>query len=139
MESGKNKLLDAKVETKIVLSGLWVVIMLLYVYCDIFSLYQTGQVEKIISGKMGFLDINQASLAMASVLMMAPIIMIGLCLILPAGINRAFNIVVGVIYLIVNSGNMVGETWVYYYLFGVCEITVVVVLIIRAIRWPVEK
>jgi hypothetical protein len=92
-----------------------------------------------VNGKMGFLDINQFTLVTASILMIIPTLMIGLCLVLPAKINRLLSIIVGIMYVFVNIGNLVSETWFYYYIFGITEILVIVVLLIKAIKWPAEK
>ena len=44
---------DVKINVKMKLSALWVALMLLYIYADIFSLYRPGQIEKMMEGLMG--------------------------------------------------------------------------------------
>jgi hypothetical protein len=129
-------LVNTTVDTKVVLAGLWVSQMILYAYCDILSIYRTGQIENILRGKMGFLDVTQQSLVVASILMIIPALMISLSLVLKAKINKIVNIVVGVAYLMVDIGNVVCETWAYYYAFGTAEILIIVVILYRAVRWP---
>lgn len=139
MDNKNKDFVNYKVDTKIVLAGFWLVVMILYVYCDIFSLYRTGQIENILNGKMGFLDINQSTLIIASILMIIPTLMIGFCLLLPASLNRLLNIIIGVVYTIVNIGNIISETWIYYYIFGVFEIFAIALIITKAIKWPTQK
>jgi hypothetical protein len=43
MEQTKKNLVDVKIETKILLAGFWLVVMLLYVYCDIFLYIEQGK------------------------------------------------------------------------------------------------
>ncbi len=65
--------------------------------------------------------------------------MIIFCLLLPATINRFMNIVIGILYIFVNIGNIVGETWIYYYVFGILEIIAIGIVIIKSIKWPQES
>lgn len=139
MKRNKKDFINTKADTKIVLAGYWLVLMILYVYCDIFSFYRTGQIENILNGKMGFLDVNQFTLVIASILMIIPTLMIGLCLLLPACLNRLINIIIGIAYFIVNIGNIASETWAYYFIFGLIEILTIAVIITTAIKWPTHK
>ena len=65
---------DVKINVKMKLSELWVALMLVYIYCDIYSLYRTGQIEEMISGRMGPFPVTQGSLLAASILMMVPLL-----------------------------------------------------------------
>lgn len=85
---------------------------------------------------MGFLDVNQVTLAVASILMIIPIFMIALSLILRAPMNRAANVTAGCIYTLIQIGNIVGESWAYYYVFGVAELMVIAAIIYTALFWP---
>ena len=53
---------DVKINVKMKLSALWVALMLLYIYADIFSLFRPGQIEEMISGRMGPFPVTQGSL-----------------------------------------------------------------------------
>ncbi len=132
----KPSLSERKVDTKLVIMSAWIVLMCLYIYCDIFSLYRPGSIESISRGKMGFLDVSQTSLFIASVLMVIPIMMILVSILASARINRIINLVTSTIYLLVNIANLVSETWGYYYLFGLLEVGMVVFIFIKSLRWP---
>jgi hypothetical protein len=112
------------------LSALWATLMFLYVYADVLSLYRPGELDEIREGKMGPLDATQGTLLVASVLVIIPALLIFLSLVLPSHINRWTNLVAGVVFTLVNIGNLVGERWVYYWVFGILEI-VVTLLIVR--------
>ena len=119
------------------LSALWATMMFLYVYADVLSLYRPGELDEIRDGMMGPLDVSQSTLVAASVVVIIPALMIFLSLILPSRINRRTNIAAGVVFTLVNISNLLGETWVYYWVFGILEI-VVTVLIVRY-AWKVSE
>ena len=104
--------------------------MFLYVYADVLSFYRPGELDDIRDGRMGPVEVSQAALLAASVVVILPACMIVLSLVLPPRINRWTNTVAGVVFTLVNVVNVLGETWVYYWVFGILEI-VVTVLIVR--------
>jgi hypothetical protein len=135
----KPSLLDHKVDTKLVIMSAWIAVMCLYIYCDIFSLYRPGYIDSIARGKMGFLDISQMSLFFASLMMVIPSMMIFISTLATARASRIINLVAGAIYFLVNIGNLLAETWGYYYLFGLLELGLVIFIFIRALRWPKQS
>jgi cbb3-type cytochrome oxidase subunit 3 len=126
---------DVKINVKMKLSALWVALMLLYIYADWFSLFRTGQIEEMISGRMGPFPVTQGSLLSASILMMIPAVMVFLSLTLKPKINRWVNIILGVLYTFVNISNLIGETWVYYIFSGVVEIVFTFLIVGYAWKW----
>ena len=124
-----------KVNVKIKLSALWAVLMFLYIYADIFSLYRPGQVEGMIAGRMGFLPVTQGALFSASLLMLIPAAMVFLSLMLKQKVDRWANIILGVLYTAVNIGNLVGETWAFYILFGIVELALTLLIVGHAWKW----
>jgi len=73
------------------------------------------------------------------ILMAVPALMILVCLFIRrAAIAKWINVVAGVVYTIVNVGNLVGESWAYYWLYGVIEIAVTVGAVVLAVKWPKE-
>jgi len=132
----KKALADTKINVKIILAALWTVLMILFIYADIFSLFRTGQIEKMMSGHMGPFLVSQNSLLVASLLMVIPALMIIISLTLKPKINRYINIVVALVYVFVEIGNMIGETWIYYLVYGIIEVIITVFIILKAIKWP---
>ena len=129
------KMEDVKINVKMKLSALWAVLMLIYIYADHFSLFRTGQIEEIISGRMGPFPVTQGSLLTASILMMIPAVMVFLSLTLRARVNRWVNIILGVLYTFVNFGNLIGETWVFYISFVVVELALTLLIAWQAWKW----
>jgi hypothetical protein len=127
---------DIKVNTKIKLSALWVSVMFLYIYADILSLFRPGEVQEILEGRMGPFPATQGSLLTASILMIIPALMVFFSLALNVKANRNVNILFGALYTLVNISNLIGETWVYYLVFGVVEIVMTLLIIWHAWKWP---
>ena len=126
---------DVKVNVGMKLSALWVALMLLYIYADIFSLYRPGRIEKMMEESMGPFPVTQGSLLAFSILMMIPAIMVFLSLTLKPKVNRWANITLGVLYTLVNISNLIGETWAYYILFGIVEIALTLLIVGYAWKW----
>ena len=128
-----------KIITRFKLIGLWITLMLLYIYCDIYSFHRTGYIDEMSAGKIGPFEVSQGLLAAFGALMIIPTLMILVCLFLNQKINKWFNIVIGALYTLVNIGNLVGETWVYYWIYGLIETAITVIVIITAIKWKKEE
>jgi hypothetical protein len=129
----------AKVNTKIRLAAAWTALIALYIYADFLSLYRPGQLDEIRRGVLGPFDVSQATLLIASLIVMLPAVMIVFSLLLPARVNRLLNVVLAILYTLVNISNLIGEEWAYYYLFGIAEIAVTVHLFLTAWRWQVKE
>jgi cbb3-type cytochrome oxidase subunit 3 len=117
------------------ISALWVALMLLYIYADILYMYRPGQVEEMIAGRMGPFPATQTSLLAASILVAIPAVMVFLSLTLKPTVGRWANIILGVLYTAVNIGNLIGETWTFYILFGIVEIALTLLLVAYAWKW----
>ena len=132
----KTALVERTVDTKLIIMAAWIAMMCLYVYCDMYSLFRPGQLGSMTNGKMGFFDVTQASLFWAGVMMAIPSLMIFVSVLATAGVSRIINIVASAIYILVNIGNLIGETWAYYYLFGLLELGMVIFIFVKSLRWP---
>ena len=126
---------DVKISVRFKLSALWAALMFLYIYADIISLWRPGQIEEMISGRMGPFPVTQGSLFTASMLMVIPAVMVFLSLTLKPRVDRWANIVLGVLYTCVNISNLIGETWIYYLTSGVVELAVTLLIVWYAWKW----
>ena len=124
-----------ELNTKIKLAALWTSLMILYIYADIFSLYRPGHLGHIEEGLMGPLQANQTNLAVAGLLMAIPALMIAFSVIFKAKTSKIVNILVSILYILVNIGNLIGETWVYYIFYGVLEIAINMYIVYIAFKW----
>lgn len=127
---------DVEVDVKVKLSALWVTLMFLYVYVDIFSFYKPGTVENILVGKVWEFDITQTWALSALILMTIPSVMIFLSLVVKPSVNRWINIIVALFYILVSAGNAVGETWSYYYAGAAVEVILLALIVWFAWKWP---
>jgi hypothetical protein len=64
--------------------------------------------------------------------------MVPACLFLKAQAAKWLSAAVGTVYTLVNIGNLVGETWAYYWIYGVLEIAMTIGIVIAATRWKKE-
>lgn len=119
-----------------ILSALWATMMFLYVYADVLSLYRPGVLDEIRDGEMGPLDVSQFTLVAAATMVIVPALMIFLSLILPSRASRWANISAGVVFTLVNISNLIGETWVYYWMFGLLEIVATLLIVRYAWKIP---
>ncbi|WP_438857130.1 DUF6326 family protein [Enterococcus sp. AZ007] len=113
---------------------LWISLVLLYIYADIFSFYRSGYISKVIYGQMGPLTVNQSTLLFSSLLMLIPVLMIILSITMNIRRVYVLNCVIGTVYLIVNISNLIGETWLYYLVYGIIEILITLLIMRTAFR-----
>jgi hypothetical protein len=123
------------VSVRVTLAGAWATLIALYIYADFLSLYRPGQLEEVGRGGLGPFDVSQATLVIASLIVMIPALMIVLSLLLSPAVNRSVNLALAVVYTLVNISNLIGEGWVYYLLFGASEIAVTALIFLKAWRW----
>jgi hypothetical protein len=126
---------DVRIPVKMKLSALWAALMFLYIYADHFSLFRPGLLEEMMGGRMGPFPVTQGSLLTAAILMLVPALMVFLSLALKTRGARWANIILGLVYTAVNIGNLVGETWAYYLLFGIVELALTLLIAGYAWRW----
>jgi hypothetical protein len=111
------------VDVKIVLSGLWVSMLFVFAYVDIFGFWRADVINGALDGKVpgaGF-EIDQAFLALTTAYILIPSLMVAVSLLAPARINRTTNVVVSLLY-VVSWSSILGETWVYFILGSVVEV-----------------
>jgi hypothetical protein len=90
----------------------------------------------MMNGKMGPFEISQMSLFWAGLLMVIPSMMILVSALATAKTGRIVNLAACPLYFLVNVGNLLGESWAYYYLFGLLELGLVIFIFVMALRWP---
>jgi Family of unknown function (DUF6326) len=131
-------LLDLKVDVKIVLSAIWVSMMFVFAYVDIFGYWRADVINGALDGKVPVSDfeINQTFLTIITLYIIIPSLMVVFSLVAPARINRPVNIVGSLIYAVTIIASMVGESWTYYLLGSVVEVFLLLNLARVAWTWP---
>jgi hypothetical protein len=126
---------DIKVHVRFKLFALWSSVMFFYIYGDYFELYQPGKLQEMISGGMPFGAVSQGVLMEMAAIMVIPSLMPFLSLVLPTGVNRWMNIVVGAVYSVIMILAIRGG-WHFYILFGLIEVALTVLIMWYAWTWP---
>ena len=129
---------DAGVDVKIVLSGLWVTMLFVFACVDIFGFWRADVINGALHGKVpraGF-AIDQTFLALTTVYILIPSLMVAVSLLAPARINRPTNVVVSLLYVVSVVLSALGETWVYFILGSVVEVALLLTIARVAWAWP---
>ena len=132
---------DVKINIKIKLSALWVTVMFLFAYVDIMGNYQPGHIENIMSGEVAGFQITQVWLLGVIILMAIPSLMVFLSIALKPKVNRWANIIVGILFIVVQLGsNFLGEpSWVYYKFASIVEVVLLLLIVRYAWKWPKQE
>jgi len=121
------------------LAAAWTSFMFLYIYVDYFHLYKPGVVDDILAGIVFEFDISQTFLVIGLTVVAIPTLMVMLSMTLPARANRTINLVVASLYIPVSMFNAVGETWTYFYFYGLSiglELLLLAFILRSAWTWP---
>jgi len=138
--NGQNKEYeDVKYPTRTILIGLWITLMLLYNYCEILWYLRPNRINEIIDGFMGPFQINQISLMIVGIVMAIPALMIVANLFIKLNAIRWINIIAGILYTLVSIGNITNEKWAYNLIYGIIEIIITFLIIIKSIKWYRKK
>jgi len=134
---------DVKINVKIKLSLLWVVLTFFYLYNDVISFFRKDTIDIVMAGEVGGIQINQIFLFGMAILMAIPIVMIFLSFALPAKVNRWVNIILGIFHMVIFIPFMfVGggeETWAHYALYQIFEAVFIVLIVWHAWKWPKQE
>jgi hypothetical protein len=129
---------DTRIDVKLVLSALWIAMLIVFAYGDIFGLFRADVLRAALDGRMAAtgLAVDQVFLALTDVYILIPTLMVVLTLVLRARVNRVVNIVVALVYAVSIIASCVGETWVYYFLGSAVEVVLLIAIVRTAWRWP---
>jgi len=130
---------DMKINVKIKLSLLWVVLVFFYLYNDVISFFRKDTIEIVLSGEVpGGIQITQTFLFAMAILMAIPIFMAFLSLALPVRVNRPTNIIVGIFHAVVLVTFFLavpGEIVAHYALYQIFEAVFIVLIVWYAWKW----
>jgi hypothetical protein len=138
MDTSKSsgELEDVRVNVKLKISALWIAVMFLYAYVDIFSWFKPGIIQEVMAGKVFVFQVSQSFLFFTTLYITIPSLMIFLTLVLKPKINRWVNIIVSALYFVTMLGACIGETWLFYIFGTVVESLLLFLIIIYAWKWP---
>jgi hypothetical protein len=129
---------DTQVDVKLVLCALWITMLLVFAYVDIFGFYRADVLKAALDGKVattGFM-VNQVFLTSTLAYILLPALMVVLSLLLKSRVNRILNIVVSLVYMVTIIGSAIGEKWAYYIAGSVVEVILLAAIARSAWKWP---
>lgn len=136
--TGKAQYQNTPVNVKVLLSALWVAMLFVFAYVDIFGFFRADVLNAAIQGEVGStgLAVNQVFLTGALVFILLPCLMVVLSLVLTPRVNRITNIAVSLLYTVTILALCIGETWVYYLVGSAVEAVLLLAIARTAWKWP---
>jgi Family of unknown function (DUF6326) len=129
---------DTKIDAKLVLSALWIAMLIVFAYVDIFGFFRADVLKATLDGKVAVtgITVDQMFLVFTTVYILIPTLMVVLSLVLRPRVNRIVNIVVALVYAVSIVAFSIGEGWVYYLLGSAVEVVLLVAIVRTAWTWP---
>jgi hypothetical protein len=128
-----------RVGVRLKISALWIAMLFLFAYGDIFGFFKPGQIEEVISGEISGIKITQVFLLGAAVYIAIASVMVFLSLVLRPRVNRWTNIVLSILFIVSIGVSAIGETWVYFIFLSITEIGLLLLIVWYAWTWPREE
>jgi hypothetical protein len=123
------------VNVRIKISALWMAILFVFAYVDIFGFLRADYRAEVESGQVGGFTVNQAFLLATTIYVVVPSLMVFGALVLRPRVNRILNIALAIIYSLTIIAGAIGE-WSYYLLGSAVEVGLLVVIGYYAWTWP---
>jgi uncharacterized protein DUF6326 len=130
---------DVKVGVRLKISALWIAVLFLFAYGDIFGFFKSGQIEEVLAGEISGIEITQIFLFAASVYIAIASVMVFLSLVLKPTVNRWANIVLPILYIVSIVASVIGEDWAYFFFLSILESAVLLLIIRYAWTWPRQE
>jgi hypothetical protein len=127
---------EVRIGVRLKIAALWIAMLFLFAYGDIFGFFNTGRIEDVIAGEVSGMKVTQAFLFGVSVYVAIASVMIFLTLVLAPQVSRWTNIVLPVLYLATIVASVIGETWAYFYFLSIVESALLLLIIWYAWTWP---
>ena len=125
---------------KTLLSILWLVLTANFMFCDIFTLMHSADLQNLLKGRIDGMEITQSFLLSFAVVMEIPILLILLSRILPYRPNRIIQIIAGLLLIIVQSWSLtVDKITLHYWFFSLIEILILVIIVWQAAIWQKQQ
>jgi hypothetical protein len=126
-----------KIDTKVLLSTLWIVVMINMLKADILSLYIPGAAEEVAKTAASTgAPIPQLMLG-GAIMMEIAIVMIILSRVLQYSVNRWANIIVSLVTVVFVVGG--GVSYPHYLFIATVEVICLLLIIWKAWNWRMDK
>ena len=130
---------DVRVGVRLKICALWIAMLFLFAYGDIFGFFAPGHIEEIIGGEISGITINQVFLLGASIYIAIASVMVFLSLVLRPSVNRWANIALPILYIVSIVASVIGEDLAYFYFLSIGEIALLFLIIRYAWTWPRQE
>jgi Family of unknown function (DUF6326) len=127
---------DRRVGVRLKISALWISMLFLFAYGDIFGFFVPGHLEEIVGGEISGIEITETFLLLVSVYIAIASVMVFLTLVLRPSIARWANIVLAILYVVSIVASAIGETGAYYLFLSAAESVLLLVIVWYAWTWP---
>lgn len=129
---------DVRIGVRLKISALWIAMLLLFAYGDIFGFFAPGQIEEAMAGEISGITITQAFLFAISVYIAIASVMVFLSLVVAPRINRWTNIVLPILYIVSIVASAIGES-AYFWFLSTVESALLLLIIWYAWTWPRQE
>jgi hypothetical protein len=107
---------DVKVGVRCKIAALWIAVLFLFAYGDIFGFLSPGQIQEVMAGEISGMAITEVFLFAVSLYVAIASVMAFLSLVLSPTVNRWTNIVLSSLYVVSIVASAIGEPSGYYLL-----------------------
>ena len=118
-------------DPRLKISALWISMLFVIAYVDIFAFYRTDQHAEIESGTVAGFEVGPGFLIFTTMYIVVPSLMVYLSLVMAPRLNRNVNIGVAVFYAITIVGAAIGE-WAYYLIASVIGLLLLAAVVYHA-------
>jgi len=127
---------DVRIGVRVKISALWIAMLFLFAYGDIFGFLRRGTIEDVIAGQISGFEITQTFVFAISVYIAIASAMVFLTLVLTPRLNRWVNIFLPILYIVSIAASAIGDDWAYFYFLSIVESALLLLIIWYAWRWP---
>lgn len=129
---------DVRIGVRLKISALWIAMLFLFAYGDIFGFFAPGQIEEVIGGEISGIEITQVFLFVVSLYIAIASAMAFLSLVLAPKVNRWTNVVLPTLYVVSIVASAVGKA-AYFWFLSIAESALPVLIIWYAWTWPRQE
>jgi membrane protein DedA with SNARE-associated domain len=131
------RLEPSPVNVRVKISALWMSMLFVFAYVDLFSLYRPDFRADVEAGEVGGFAVNQTFLLATTAYVVIPSLMVFCVLVLRPRLNRILNIALAIVYAVSIIAATIGE-WTYYILGSLIEAALLAAVVFYAWTWPNE-
>lgn len=125
---------------KNIISKLWILLTVNYIFCDVFSLYHSVFLNQILTGSVEGIEFTESFLLQFSIIMEIPMLMIFISMVLKNRLHKIVNISVSLLMIIIQIGSLTtGSNSKHYIFFSFVEIGVLLLIIYLVYKFKPSK